>query len=84
MAAGDPRPSFEERYGTHRRYVELVETAAEQLISDSLLVPEDARAYVEAKNMSLACHDEPADPLAIQGTRQIDGERRKAADRYSS
>jgi hypothetical protein len=47
MAAGDPRPSLEERYGTHRRYMELVEAAAEQLISDRLLLPEDARVYAE-------------------------------------
>ena len=40
-------PSLGERYGTHRRYVELVEAAAEQLISDRLLIPEDARVYVE-------------------------------------
>ena len=28
MTAGEPRPSLEERYGTQRRYVELVEAAA--------------------------------------------------------
>jgi hypothetical protein len=48
IAAGDPRPSLEERYGTHSRYVKAVETAAQRMLSERLLLPEDASAYVEA------------------------------------
>lgn len=48
LATGDPRPSLEERYGTHGRYVQAVEAAADRLIAERLLLLEDARAYVEA------------------------------------
>jgi Alpha/beta hydrolase domain len=48
IAAGDPRASLEERYETHGRYVKAVEAAAERLVSERLLLPEDAIAYVEA------------------------------------
>jgi hypothetical protein len=48
LAAGDPRLSLEERYITHDRYVRAVEAAAERLVAERLLLPEDARAYVEA------------------------------------
>jgi hypothetical protein len=48
LAAGDPRPSLEERYGTYSRYVQAVEAAAERLVAERLLLPEDATAYVEA------------------------------------
>src|SRR5262249_7053799 len=48
LAAGDPRPSLEERYATHSRYVQAVEVAAERLVAARLVLPQDARAYVEA------------------------------------
>jgi alpha/beta hydrolase family protein len=48
MEAGDPRPSLEERYATHSRYVTEVEAAAELLVSERLLLPENAAAYAEA------------------------------------
>jgi hypothetical protein len=48
IAAGDPRASLEERYVTHTRYVKAVEAAASRLVSERLLLPEDAVAYVEA------------------------------------
>jgi hypothetical protein len=48
IAAGDPRASLEERYGTHERYVKAVETAAQRMLSERLLLPEDASTYVEA------------------------------------
>jgi hypothetical protein len=46
-AKGDPRPSLEERYGTHDSYVEKVRAAAEDLVKARLLLAEDARAYVD-------------------------------------
>ncbi|HKA53179.1 MAG TPA: alpha/beta hydrolase domain-containing protein, partial [Candidatus Binatia bacterium] len=48
LAAGDPRPSLEERYATQRGYVKAVEAVAERLVAERLLLPEDAKAYVEA------------------------------------
>jgi hypothetical protein len=45
-AAGDPRPSLEERYGTREAYVAKIKAAAEALIAERLLLPADAAAYV--------------------------------------
>ena len=47
-AAGDPRLSIEERYGTHKGYVEAVRQATEQLTDQRLLLQEDAERYVHA------------------------------------
>ena len=46
-AAGDPRPSFAERYPTHAAYVEAVSAAADALVGERLLLPGDAKAIVE-------------------------------------
>jgi hypothetical protein len=48
LTTGDPRLSLEERYGTHSHYVAAVKAAAEQLVAARLLLPEDARIYIEA------------------------------------
>jgi Alpha/beta hydrolase domain len=49
LAAGDPRPSLEERYGTHEKYVALVKTAAAHLVKDRFLLQADAdRLIAEA------------------------------------
>ncbi|MGH7046388.1 MAG: alpha/beta hydrolase domain-containing protein [Stellaceae bacterium] len=47
-AAGDPRPSLEERYGDRDTYAEQVEAAAEALLTERLLLPADAARYVAA------------------------------------
>jgi len=47
-AAGDPRPSLEERYGSRDAYVARVEAAAAALVGNRLLLPADAAAYVKA------------------------------------
>jgi hypothetical protein len=47
-AAGDPRPSLEERYGSRDTYVAKVKAAAEALVADRLLLPSDAAAYTRA------------------------------------
>jgi hypothetical protein len=47
-AAGDPRPSLEERYASREAYVAKVKAAAEALVAERLLLPADAGAYVEA------------------------------------
>jgi hypothetical protein len=46
-AAGDPRASLEERYGTREAYVAKIEAAARALVAERLLLPSDATAYVE-------------------------------------
>jgi hypothetical protein len=48
MAAGDPRPSLEERYPDAAAYVAAVRTAAERLVAERLLLAEDAQAVVAA------------------------------------
>ena len=47
-AAGDPRPSLEERYGSRESYVARVEATAAALVADYLLLSADAAAYVKA------------------------------------
>ena len=47
-AAGDPRPSLEERYGNCENYVGRVEDAAAALVADRLLLRADAAAYINA------------------------------------
>jgi hypothetical protein len=47
-AAGDPRRSLEERYGSRAIYVSRVRTAADALVRDRLLLPADAEDYVRA------------------------------------
>jgi len=48
LTMSDPRPSLEERYGTHSRYVAAVEAATAWLVAERFLLPDDAKAYVEA------------------------------------
>lgn len=47
LAAGDPRPSIEERYADDATYVAAVRGAAERMVADRLLLPEDAARAVE-------------------------------------
>ena len=46
LASGDPRPSLEERYGTHGGYVAAVSRAANRLVRDRLMLREDAQKYI--------------------------------------
>jgi hypothetical protein len=46
IAAGDPRPSIEERYPTKAAYVNLVTEAAQQLGAERLLLDMDVQAYI--------------------------------------
>jgi len=45
-ASGDPRPSLEERYGTHEAYVDAVKTAAEKAVAERFLLRADADRLV--------------------------------------
>jgi hypothetical protein len=42
LVSGDPRPSLEERYGTHEKYVAQVRAAAERLVRGRYLLQDDA------------------------------------------
>lgn len=46
LASGDPRPSLEERYGTHDNYVAKVRAAAERLVRGRYLLQEDAHRLI--------------------------------------
>jgi Alpha/beta hydrolase domain len=46
MASGDPRPSLEERYGSHDAYVAAVKIAAAGAVKERFLLPEDADRLV--------------------------------------
>jgi hypothetical protein len=48
LAAGDPRPSLEERYGDHAAYVSAVTRAAQALKADRFLLDEDVAAATAA------------------------------------
>jgi len=48
LAAGDPRPSLEERYPTHGSYVSQVARAADRLVREGFLLEEDKDRIVEA------------------------------------
>jgi hypothetical protein len=41
-AANDPRPSLEERYGSHQGYVDAVKAAAEKAVAERFLLRKDA------------------------------------------
>jgi Alpha/beta hydrolase domain len=41
LASGDPRPSLEERYGTHEKYVEQVRAAADRMVRARFLLEDD-------------------------------------------
>jgi hypothetical protein len=46
VASHDPRPSLEERYGTHAAFVAKVKAAADDLVAHRYLLPEDAAHIV--------------------------------------
>ena len=46
LALGDPRPSIEERYPTHKKYVKDVTHAAKRLFDQRLLLAEDVQRYI--------------------------------------
>jgi hypothetical protein len=50
QAAGDPRPSLQERYPTHADYVAKVTVAATSLVARRLLLPEDAAFLINQAN----------------------------------
>jgi len=51
-AKGDPRPSLEERYGSHAGYVEAVKKAAARAVAAGFLLQEDATGLIAAAEKS--------------------------------
>jgi hypothetical protein len=52
LAAGDPRPSLEERYKNHDGYVKSVAKEARKLEQRGLLLPDDVQRYVDTAEAS--------------------------------
>ena len=46
IAKSDPRPSLEERYGTHEGYVKAVKAAADKAVAERFLMKEDAEKLI--------------------------------------
>jgi hypothetical protein len=46
LEKNDPRPSLEERYGTHAKFVAEVQVAAQHLTEEGFLLPEDGDRFV--------------------------------------
>jgi hypothetical protein len=61
-AAGDPRPSIEERYPSHEAYVDAVRQVCERLVNERLLVQADADRFV-----ANARQRNPLDPSSTLG-----------------
>ena len=51
-ASGDPRPSLQERYGSHDGYVAAVTNAASRAVAEGFLLQEDAATLVNAAKAS--------------------------------
>jgi hypothetical protein len=59
-AAGDPRPSLEERYGDEAGYLRRFEAYAADLVRERLLLDEDARQLIERARAEAAARFDPA------------------------
>ena len=68
MAAGDPRPSLEERYGTEEGYLCVVRRAANELVQSRFLLREDADRTIAA---AAAAHVLPASAASSDQSRRI-------------
>jgi alpha/beta hydrolase family protein len=52
LAAGDPRLSLEERYGSHAGYVATVRAAAEKAVKERFLLQDDADQLIAQASAS--------------------------------
>jgi len=53
LATGDSRLSLEERYKDHAGFVKAVEKAANKLVRERFMLPQDAQRYIEAARASM-------------------------------
>ena len=68
LAAADPRPSLEERYGTSDGYMCVVRRAAEELVQERFLLRQDADRIVAAAS---AAHVLPSSADSSEDTRRV-------------
>jgi len=52
MANEDPRPSLEERYGSHDGYVAKVKDAAQKIVAAGFLLQDDANRLIDEADKS--------------------------------
>jgi hypothetical protein len=57
LKSGDPRPSLEERYRDHAGYVAAVKAAADRLVKQRFLLPDDAARLVREAEASDVLRD---------------------------
>jgi hypothetical protein len=70
-AAGDPRPSLQERYGTLDGYVCAVTRAARKEVARRFLLPADADKFIAQASASDVLPAEPADRQAAVTARRL-------------
>jgi hypothetical protein len=59
VASGDPRPSLEERYGSHQGYVDAVKAAAEKAVAERFLLRGDADRLIAEASASSVLRSDP-------------------------
>jgi hypothetical protein len=67
-SADDPRPSLEERYGTHAGYVCVVTAAANRSVEQGFLLVSDAGTLISQATMSNVLASPPFTPTATDTT----------------
>ncbi len=77
LATGDPRLSLEERYKNHAGYMAAVRAAAEKLVAERYLLPEDAATIIAEAEASdvLRRPGNPTDMALVAQTPPIIGDR---------
>jgi hypothetical protein len=64
IAAGDPRPSLEERYGSQEGYSCVVARAAHQAVAERFLLPADAATLIAQAAAANVLPSDPDHPVA--------------------
>ena len=54
QASGDPRPSLQERYGTRAKYLQQLDGAIQKMVSERLVLPEDAPRIISRASEAAA------------------------------
>ena len=65
IAAGDPRPSVEERYGSSEGYVCVVKKAADKAVAERFLLQADADRLVAQATAASVLPSNPSNPTAV-------------------
>jgi len=52
QVTGDPRPSLQERYGSHAGFVQAIMQHAKRLVRERYMLKEDADRYIQAAEAS--------------------------------